>query len=172
MKRLLLLLLLLSLGLNIGLFAALDRAGRRADEVLALGIAGPQGPGRFLPPEKREAFLAERHRIWRQMSTEDRDRLDALRHRTRDSGAPLRAELDSTRLALREAMRAPVLDDAAIAGLMRRMSAAQARLDSTVAAALLDEFRDMGPAERQRFLKMMPWEREGRGHRAGGGEPR
>ena len=172
MKRLLILLLLLSVGLNIGLFAALKGERERVEAAETGPMDWRDGPGRHMPPEQRAAFHKEGRRLWQEMPPEDRERVRTMRQALDLETAPLREELGSARLALRDAMAAQVLDDALIETLMDRMTATQARLDSTIAHALMEQLRTSTPEERRRFLKMMPWERGGRGRRQDGGGPR
>jgi len=153
MKRLLLLLLLVSLGLNVGLGLALRRVRDDASAAVAACRfrydAGPgggmRGEGRGQLPNRR--FDPERH-----------GRLQELRERMRPRVDGLRDEVESARLALREALNSPDLDRAAILPLVRAMTAAQARLDSTVAEALVEDLGSMTVEERREFLKMLPWE--------------
>lgn len=172
MKRLLILVVLLSLGLNIGLFVALDRADDRAGETAGGRRDWHGARGRSLPQEERAALRSEGRRLWREMSPQQRERVDSLRTRIEQDAGPLRAELDSTRQALRRALTATELDDVRILALMDRMTAAQARLDSTVAQALIQQLRTSTPEERRRLLRMMPWERGGHGRGQDGPGPR
>lgn len=154
MKRLMLLLLLVSLGLNVGLGLSLRRV--RDDAAQAVAACrfrdgdrpgeGMRGEGRGLHDERR--FDPERH-----------GRLLKLRERMQPRVDGLRDEVEAARTALREALRSPDLDRAAILPLVRAMTAAQARLDSTVAEALVEDLGSMTVEERREFLRLLPWER-------------
>jgi len=154
MKRLLLLLLLVSLGLNAGLGLALRRVRDDAAQAVAACRfrddphpgAGMRGEGRRPGEERR--FDPERH-----------GRLLKLRERMRPRVDGLRDEVEVARTALREALSSPELDRAAILPLVRAMTAAQARLDSTVAEALVEDLGGMTFEERREFLRLLPWER-------------
>ena len=154
MKRLLLLLLLVSLGLNVGLGLALRRV--RADAAVAVAACrfhddggpggGMRGGGQGLGPDHR--FDPERH-----------GRLLKLRERMQPRVDGLRDEVETARQALREALSSPDLDRSAVLPLVRAMTAAQARLDSTVAEALVEDLGSMTLEERREFLRLLPWER-------------
>ncbi len=154
MKRLLLLLLLVSLGLNVGLGLALRRVHDDAsDAVAACRFRDEGGPGGEMRgdghgPRQDRRFDPERH-----------GRLLKLRERMQPRVGGLRDEVETARLALREALNSPDLDRAAILPLVRAMTAAQARLDSTVAEALVEDLGGMTVEERREFLRLMPWER-------------
>jgi hypothetical protein len=100
---------------------------------------------------------------------------EAFAHAHRASAAAVRGlgqRLHEARFALRRVMVEERGDPERIRAAVRRMTAAQARFDSSVAEALLRELGALPEAQRIRYLETLPWQRWGAGdparHEQGG----
>lgn len=152
MKRVLLLVLLLSAGLNIGLGMALHRA--RGDQREASSRPWmDHGPG--MRPGEAPPGESGGH----PGPGGGRARLEQMRKRLGPEADRLRREAHAARESLRVALSRPAIDEAEVRARMREMSAAQARLDSTVVETMVRELGEMTPEQRAETLRLMPWER-------------
>ena len=143
MKRWLPLLLAVSVGLNLGLLWGRWRAAR--PPAAPPDLAGPPAPpGEFLPG--RPAW-----RCWM------REIAPALQERRRRVAA--------ARLALRDALARPRVEEAEVRRCLDRLGAAQRSLDSLVAFSLAHRLETLPPDERRRVLQSLPWSRSAGGPR-------
>ena len=175
MKRWWLLLLLVSLGLNAGLGFRLATGGR-GGEVPAITAdpgGGPRdlGIGLALADSATWQTGVERRltRLQRRLGLEgelaarfaDIHRVGARHVRG------LGRELQMHRRELRASMVAQDLDPALVRLRVAALAAAQARLDSAVAEAMLAELEILPPESQVRYLATIPWQRWGAGEREG-----
>lgn len=183
------LLLLLSVGLNLGLVWTIRQQAGTAPGQREREFGSPRGAG--AADSTAWAELAERrHRMLVEhlgLAPDRARELDRVHADWMPRIHTWRREVERRRLALGEAYREPGLPDSLVWDRLDRLSRAQAGLDSVVTSALLAELRVLTPEERDRYLRLMPWERRhgggrdhgpgrGRGHRPGrgpgpGGEP-
>lgn len=168
MRKLLWILLLVSVGLNIGLLVRSNRGSmiRPWQRDVACPLPGPgmgaehpdpghDGPGPDGPGRFQALGLSE----------DQHDRLRALREADRPLVAERREAMREVMTEMRALMAAEHLDRGRVTELRRRMALIRAEMDSLVADRLLDELEILEPAQRERYLRRMPWERFGRGMR-------
>jgi len=205
MKRGWFLLLAISLGLNAGLlYTSLADRAAPLPPVPGPAPGGALPPEMFAPPagqdsgpdrgpgtpasEALRAWLA--HRLERihgrlALDAQQRERLERVTGEMLPLILAQRAEVHAARSAIRSAYERADLDGPRLHELRRRLSAAQARLDSLVIESLLREAQVLSPEQRRSYLETMPWrmspgqglqgERSGRrhgGHTGGHRSPR
>lgn len=169
MRRGWLVLLLVSLGLNIGLALAITslRTGHRPLAFLGAGELPPPPP----PEAEMDSLVQQRlHRITARLdlSPEQDARFRAARQAALPEILARRSEVRRLRTALHDAYGAQQVERNQVQALVARLALAQGRLDSTVAAAFLDELAVLTPAQREIYLGLMPWG-HGPGHGRGRG---
>ncbi len=195
MKRFLWLFLFLSVGLNLGLGWRLISQSRqsgpwsRSERSWHSSGSG----GRFEAGRNREGRGSMRPALsdtaaWRELMQQRLLRLAEQLDLDRDqresflaSQAEIAPVFDQLRGQVAEAQRnlydlvgADELDLAAVRAAAAEASACRASLDSLVTETLMKEMKILEPQQRQRFLKILPWDRVERraGHPAGGNGPR
>lgn len=178
MRRVGFVLLALSLGLNAGLLYTViaHRHARGPRDVEHLGPPpdrpgprgerrGPRGGGPSpdaLPfAQRRLAHIAD----WLELDATQREAMRA----SLDASLPrVLAQRDAVRAARRRAAAQylkPVVDPDSVRIAVRRLTAAQAALDSLVAEAMSREAKLLTPEQRARYFTAMPWgERVGPEH--------
>jgi Spy/CpxP family protein refolding chaperone len=176
MSRLMRLVLLVSLGLNVGLGWGAVRALR--DEPRP-----PQAEGRSW----RNRPATDDSVAWRRMMHRRVDRLatvldlepaqTARLEQLQAANAPTvrarRERIEAARRALREQSAAATFDPAATRTALAAVRHAQADLDSLTQEFLLQEFDVLTPAQRARYVELLPMEpwRSGRSGPGGGDGP-
>jgi Spy/CpxP family protein refolding chaperone len=161
MKRGWLLLLILSLGLNVGLLLRPLLGGPPPPPRFA---DAPGDPGGARQDHPRWDGLAERRleRLAGQLGLDPAQhaRLAAIRRAGLEPMAGRRDAVRRARRALLEAYRTDPADTVAVRARLADLGAAQARVDSLVAAVMLREIAILTPAQRGAYLEALPWEGE------------
>jgi Spy/CpxP family protein refolding chaperone len=161
MKRGWLLLLILSLGLNVGLFFRPLLGGPPPQPRFA-GAA--REPGGALPGHPRWDRLAERRleRLAGKLGLDptQHEHLATIRRAGLEPMMGRREAVHRARQALLAAYRADPTDTVAVRARLAELGAAQARVDSLVAAVMLREIAVLTPAQRGAYLEALPWEGE------------
>lgn len=161
MKRGWLLLLILSLGLNVGLFFRPLLGGPPPRPRFA-GASGE--PGGALPGHPRWDRLAESRldRLAGKLGLDptQHEHLAMIRRAGLEPMAGRREAVHRARQALLAAYRADPTDTVAVRKQLAELGAAQARVDSLVAAVMLREIAVLTPAQRGAYLEALPWEGE------------
>ncbi len=159
MKRGWLLLLILSLGLNVGL---LFRPLFGGPPLRPRFLNAADGPGGAASVHPRWDRFAERRleRLAGQLGLDpaQRERLLTIRRGGMESMSDRRDAVHRTRLALRTAYLSDPVDTVAVRARLTELGAAQARVDSLVAAVMLREIAVLTPAQRAPYLEALPWE--------------
>lgn len=174
MNRLMRLVLLVSLGLNLGLGWAVLREGRPAPQLSAEGNrAWRERPASDDSVGWRR--MLDR-RVQRMASHLELDPAQAARLRELQAqNSPLvrarRERIEAARLQVREATEADLFDPQALRGALAGLRHAQADLDSLSQEFVMQELAVMTPAQRDRYLEMLPLELR-HGGRSGGTGPR
>jgi hypothetical protein len=163
MRRALLIVLLISVGLNIGLAVSLHRSRETAVALDPWQGRGP-GPGLHDPGEIRPDPEGRPRRP-------SLEHLHGMRERIRPELREHRLSVHAARESLRAALSREDADEAEIMELVGAMVAAQGRIDSLVAANMVQTLRELTPEERREVLEHMPWRRHGRGGRGRSGGP-
>ncbi|MHB8079919.1 MAG: Spy/CpxP family protein refolding chaperone [Candidatus Krumholzibacteriia bacterium] len=161
MKRGWLLLLILSLGLNLGLLFR-PLLGPPSSRPPLACLAGE--PDTVPPGRPHGEHFAERRldRLVRQLGLDpaQRERLAAIRRTGLEPMMGRREAVHRARLALLAAYRSDPTDTVAVRTRLAALGAAQARVDSLVAAVMLRELAVLTPAQREAYLEALPWEGE------------
>ncbi len=161
MKRGWLLLLILSLGLNVGLLLR-PLLGGPPPRPGHVGAAG--GPGAAPPDRPHWDRFAERRlqRLAGQLGLDpaQQAQLATIRRAGFEPMAGRREAVHRARRALLAAYRADPTDTVAVRLRLAELGAAQARVDSLVAAVMLREIAVLRPAQRGAYLESLPWEGE------------
>ena len=161
MSRLMRLVLLVSLGLNLGLGWAVLREGRPATRLPAEGArAWRERPASGDSVGWRR--MLDR-RVQRMASHLELDPAQAARLRELQAqNSPLvrsrRERIEAARLQVREATGSGTFDPQAVRGALAGLRNAQADLDSLTQEFVMQELAIMTPAQRDRYLEMLPLE--------------
>ncbi|MCK4413859.1 MAG: periplasmic heavy metal sensor [Candidatus Eisenbacteria sp.] len=162
-------LLALSLGLNAGLFYT-TLATRSSDDLAPapppmvgppVAVPGHPGPGMDPPgaPAVEQMIRGRHERMCRFLVLGDDQRrqtrtiLDAALPRI----VALREDVHEIRRLIHDAYRQPEIDAPHIRGLVERLTAAQARLDSLAAETMLQEVALLTPEQRVAYWRAMPF---------------
>lgn len=172
MNRWMRLILLVSLGLNLGLGWAILRDGRHEGP-------RPSAAGRVW----RERPAAGDSAGWQRMMDVRVERLasaldldaaqtERLRQLQSTNGSRVRAQrqrIEEARKAVRDASGGGVYDPSAVRGALAGLRHAQADLDSLTQEFLMQELALMDPAQRERYLELLPLDPWRTGHAGGPG---
>ena len=158
MKRGWMIILLLSLGMNVGL--GLNLLRRPSPPASPPVPALAPGAAEDAPdPDQVERFM--RHRLDRmsQKLNLDEGQRTALWHLHRDVGSDVfhrRRAMTDARSQLHEAYASTDADPAAIHAAVRRISATQSYLDSTIVEVMLQERAILTPQQRLHYHELFP----------------
>jgi hypothetical protein len=169
MKRIWFLVLALSLGLNAGmLYVSLShQGGKMGTERDKPGRDDKGNPGeseRERQPERApgdfEAVIRSHlDRMTRDLHLDGRQRsaIAAVHERLLPRINEQRREMDSIRVDVASQYARPTVEPLEFHRIVRRLSSAQARLDSLVTEAMLGEAAVLTFDQRQAYLREMPW---------------
>lgn len=168
MKRGWFLALALSLGLNAGLlYVTLSSRGGERAAGRGPGVGdeerGPGGTGRTQPSRPADDFEAViRHhldRMTRDLHLDDRQRtsISAVHEAMLPRITAVRREMEVLRGEVAGQYARPTIDPREFRALVRKLSDAQARLDSLVTEAILGEAAALTFDQRERYLRQAPW---------------
>lgn len=170
MKRMWFLLLFLSLGLNAGLLhVVLSRPDTPASTVRERprvprgGPAGPEENEGRIPrpdPERLERILSKRlDHMSRNLELDpgQHAKVEAILRETLPLILAEQRQVWDVRRAMRRSYQEGEFDPAGIRLELRRMHAAQERLDSLVILSMTREASLLTPEQRRRYLDAMPW---------------
>ncbi len=173
MSRLARLILLVSLGLNVGLgWNAVRSLREEPRRPLAMNRAWRNRPA---PDDTAAWRRMMHHRVDRLSSVLDLEPAQAAQlEQLQTVNAPAvraqRERIDAARQALRAQSKAATFDPAAIRAALANVRHAQADLDSLTQEFLLQEFDVMTPAQRMRYVELLPLEPWRADHPGPGGD--